>query len=73
MEEKVMNDCRKCVYAKMVAFYETCDDYVKVVRCKNCKAKYEYSSNNFYCYLNGMPINEDDFCSLGEKMDGEEV
>ena len=57
----------------MVAFYETCDDYVKVVRCKNCKAKYEYSSNNFYCYLNGMPINEDDFCSLGEKMDGEEV
>ena len=48
-------------------------DAVEVVRCKNCKAKYEYSSNNFYCYLNGMPINEDDFCSLGEKMDGEEV
>ena len=48
-------------------------DAVEVVRCKNCKAKYEYSSNNFYCYLNGMPINEHDFCSLGEKMDGEEV
>ena len=48
-------------------------DAVEVVRCKNCKEKFEYSPNQFYCFLSGMPIDEDDFCSLGSKMDGEKV
>lgn len=42
-------------------------DAVEVVRCKDCKAKYEYSTKQFYCYLNGMPIDENDFCSYGER------
>jgi hypothetical protein len=46
-------------------------DAVKVVRCKNCKEKCEYSPNQFYCFLSGLPIDEDDFCSFGAKMDGE--
>lgn len=48
-------------------------DAVEVIRCKNCKEKCEYSPNQFYCLLSGMPIDGDDFCSLGAKMDGEKV
>lgn len=39
---------------------------VEVVRCKDCKAKHEYSPTRWFCGLTGMPIDEDDFCSFGE-------
>lgn len=46
-------------------------DVVPVVRCKDCKSKHEYSQAQFYCYLTGMPIDEDDFCSCGERKDND--
>lgn len=46
-------------------------DAVKVVRCKDCKEKCEYAPNQFYCFLTGLPIDEDDFCSSGERKDND--
>lgn len=53
-------------------------DAVKVVRCKDCKNKHEYTPTRWFCGLTGMPIDGDGFCSHGEylcnfcgaKMDG---
>lgn len=67
-----MNDCRKCFYAKTVAFYETCDDYVKVIRCKDCKLwMYEYDDIGLCVTdvpdVDGVQRRALDFCSLGER------
>ena len=44
-------------------------DAVEVVRCKDCKvARY---CGNWYCGYTGMPMDEDDFCSLGGKKDND--
>ena len=64
--------CEKC------GFYPDCNKfevaqriidagYTPVVRCKECKAKHEYIPTRWFCGLTGMPIDENDFCSLGER------
>ena len=40
-------------------------DAVEVVRCKDCK---DYLEDG-YCFRLGVYMNEDDFCSYGEKME----
>lgn len=69
--------CRNCFYAKSFTLYETSDDYVKVVRCKNCKHwMYEYD-NVGLCMtdvpdIDGVQRLDNDFCSCGErKTDGQ--
>ena len=51
-------------------------DAVEVVRCKDCKgwcaeeiAK-QYGVDR-YCTMTMIPTNADDFCSLGERVDGD--
>lgn len=74
--------CRNCFYAKTFTLYETSDDYVKVVRCKDCK---HYRNHpNGLCYLHTEPydnkqsfkgeavcVEPDDFCSYGERKDND--
>lgn len=50
-------------------------DLVKVVRCKDCKYKYDtYGGMVVGCnYLNISGLSDDDYCSHGAKMDKEET
>ena len=46
-------------------------DVVPVVRCKDCKYAYinsfAVSSGEALCTLSGKPMQQDDFCSYGER------
>lgn len=50
-------------------------DAVVVTRCKDCKYAYinsfSVSSGEALCTLSGQPMQQDDFCSYGERKDGE--
>ena len=49
-------------------------DAVVVTRCKDCKYAYinsfAVSSGEALCTLSGQPMQQDDFCSYGERKDG---
>lgn len=49
-------------------------DVAPVVRCKGCKHAYinsfAVSSGEALCTLSGQPMQQDDFCSYGERKDG---
>lgn len=51
-------------------------DAVVVTRCKDCKYAYtnsfSASSSEALCTLSGQPMQQDDFCSYGERKDGED-
>lgn len=38
-------------------------DLVPVVRCRDCK----FREKSFLCYFKGMPFDDDDYCSKGER------
>lgn len=50
-------------------------DAVVVTRCKDCKNAYinsfSVASGEALCTLSGQPMQQDDFCSYGERKDGE--
>lgn len=56
---------------------ESDDDYVEVVRCRDCKHRFESmeiitkSGNTFqlghYCKVTGQFVNDNDFCAWGER------
>ena len=50
-------------------------DAVVVTRCKDCKNAYINSFSaapgEALCTLSGQPMQQDDFCSYGERKDGE--
>ena len=45
-------------------------DAVEVVRCKDCKWRYKGPSGDV-CDLTQIQMADDDYCSLGERKDGE--
>ena len=48
---------------------ERMDNFVRVVRCKNCRYFAEARANSkgfLICPASGMDITENDFCSYGE-------
>ena len=52
-------------------------DAVEVVRCKDCKLRHESFYNGLktmvlHCELNGIPVDDNDFCSYGERREGNE-
>ena len=48
------------------------DAFVEVVRCEDCKACPSFDDNGIgYCWEHGNYILEDDFCSYGERREGE--
>ena len=46
-------------------------DAVAVVRCKHCKKYYESATGSDDCMLLCISVKPDDFCSFGERRDGE--
>lgn len=55
-----------------VGFCEVADDVVRVVRCKDCICRAENKEKGYkYCLFAGWLINDDDFCSHGERLDEE--
>jgi hypothetical protein len=52
---------------------QTVMDVVEVVRCKDCKYKFSANGHNKNgCPLDGAGLmNDDDFCSYGERKDNE--
>lgn len=64
----------KCLAEVLVAVAPTVDAVV-VTRCKDCKYAYinsfSASSGEALCTLSGQPMQPDDFCSYGERKDGE--
>ena len=53
-------------------------DAVEVVRCKDCKWRKEWISGGFFYCCNpdygmasGVELRDDDFCSYGERREGE--
>lgn len=49
-------------------------DVVEVVRCKNCKHYEQYATGcaEMVCGLDDLFCNPDDYCSYGERKDGDE-
>ena len=48
-------------------------DVVEVVRCKDCKYREEMPNKNIWCahHFVFMAMKPDDYCSKGERKDGE--
>lgn len=42
-------------------------DAVEVVRCKDCKERTQSGGMVLHCSLNGIQVDDDDFCSYGTK------
>ncbi len=63
------------VYAKRMLDHMDTVDAVPVTRCKDCKYAYinsfSASSGVALCTSSGQPMQQDDFCSYGERKDGE--
>ena len=51
---------------------ENVKDWIPVVRCKDCKHIYVTSTGHSFCrrYFT-FPVREGDFCSYGERREGE--
>ena len=45
------------------------EDYVEVIRCKDCRHRYEEGdcTHYYWCRLNDRPIDDTDFCSWAER------
>ena len=59
-------------YIQQGLFNIAAADVVEVVRCKECKHRYTASSGVIFCTQHlTMSANDDDFCSYGERREGE--
>lgn len=43
-------------------------DAVEVVRCKDCNSRIQPCGMVLHCSLNGIEVDDDDFCSYGERV-----
>lgn len=59
-EEAVLN---KMLEDEMIVLPQ---DYVKVVRCKDCRYRKKVSTS-YYCKLDEFNVKDTDFCSWGER------
>lgn len=68
----VPNDCKGCKWRETLDFVKRIVksiktvDAVQVVRCKDCKFH-----ERKWCTLNDTGMYDEDFCSYGERKDGE--
>lgn len=62
-------------YDKFVYHFQDAEmvEYAEVVRCKDCKKAKEATLCDFICTRDEVmiPMNADDFCSYGERREGE--
>ena len=66
------DDCRNCFYAKTFTLYETSDDHVKVVRCKDCKKWFRHTEvdrERGECRRYQTTKHETGYCDRGERKD----
>ena len=64
--------CLDCDSIMQVIKYAPTIDAVPVVRCKDCKYLHEADFKYVqHCVLNEHQVDADDFCSYGERKDGE--
>ena len=73
MREKLIEILRVPIYpheladpAEVVADYLLDNDVVPVVRCKDC-----YKQNTSWCPMDSRRMRINDFCSYGERKDGD--
>lgn len=70
---EAMNKAFKCGWNDALASvmdYAPIVDAVEVVRCKDCKwyeRKYSWNSHIYECSYLEAPMDNNDYCSLGEK------
>ena len=43
-------------------------DAVEVVRCKDCERRTQSCGMVLHCSLNGIQVDDDDFCSYGKRV-----
>lgn len=58
-------------YSVEVTDNQSTEEFVRVVRCKDCRHNYNtclnHGVNEPMCYFTEYRLNEDDYCSRGEK------
>ena len=61
--------CTKVIRNTVEELKEHYDGYVEVVRCKDCRYRYEEGdcTHYYWCRLNDRPIDDTDFCAWGER------
>lgn len=70
--------CEKCSHKRVCRAIDNqpcfeCNQFAEeVVRCKDCKMRCPESvCIAKHCTLTGIPVDDDDFCSYGERKDNE--
>ena len=79
MREKLIKILREPIFpheladpTEAVADYLLDNDVVPVVRCKDCMHRYTASSGVIFCTQHiTVSAEDDDFCSYGERREGE--
>jgi hypothetical protein len=61
-----------CSFAEKCVAYKHMENYVEVVRCKDCKRCKHYGDDVYGCRGFGMmKVKPDGFCSYGERKDND--
>ena len=59
-------------YATLILREAPTVDAVEVVRCQDCKHHDDTSIPEYkHCFVNARTVQSDDFCSFGERKDGD--
>ena len=71
-EQKIRIADNACSFAEKCVAYKHKENFVEVVRCKDCKHRYTAASGVIFCTQHlTMSAKDDDFCSYGERREGE--
>ena len=71
-----MDNCNKCIHfkicekAKHVENYKLngeCSDFMELVRCKECVHRSTDDFYSYYCGLQDVECEDNDFCSYGQR------
>lgn len=74
MREKLVELIKQIVipfWAGQIADHLISNDVVPVVRCKDCKHCNFHEFQHAVCWRRNNMVRRDDFCSYGERKDGE--
>ena len=74
MREKMIELIKRNPYANTpdsIADYLIANNVVPVVRCKDCKHYTPVEGGKPLCALHSIAVAYDDFCSYGERREGE--
>lgn len=75
IDRKICGDDPICGVAMIIKCESTVEDAVVVVKCKDCKFYNDAEVNKrgfLVCPVSGMDITEYDYCSYGERKEGDD-